>query len=943
MRTAKFSGTWYKTAKKAVLCLFLILFQSLPCFASGLPPIITLGPFSQTVSEEGNVTFYVTVVSLTQLSYQWYFNNSPIAGATGSSLGLTGVTSKNAGGYYVNVVNAGGSVNSGTATLTVTLTPPVANNDSYTVAENVLRTVPASGVLANDTAPTGDSLTAVLVTNVSHGTLNLNSAGGFTYLPATNYYGTDSFTYRANDGETNSGVATVSLTITAPPVINTQPQSQGVAQGKNVSFSVVAGGGSPFSYHWYFAAQNGNTNSVPGGTNLTLTLNNVGSSNAGSYCVVVTNTYGSVTSAVATLAVYFLPGIQTQPQNQTVLQGGTAAFSIVTNNTGTLPFSYQWNVNGTNTSDGPYISGSTNFSLTLSNVQPAQAGNVFVVITNSAGSVTSQVATLTVNVPAFITNQPQPQTVLAGQAAALSVGAGGTPNLNYQWYFNGAKISGGQAATLSFSSAGTNNAGNYMVVLTNNYGSATSAVVALTVYVPPTITTQPQSQIFVKNSSNSFSVVAGGTAPLAYQWWFQGSALAGAVNSTLIISKVQNKDAGSYWVVVTNVAGSVTSAVAVLNVAIPPAVVALGASNVLTKSAALRGTVNPEGLASGYYFQFGTTTNYGFATITNTLAAGTNTSSPVLSVTDLSPGTVYHYCVTATNAAGTGSSADSIFTTAYLLPKATTLSATNLTMASASLKGRVNPEGSPASYYFQFGLTTNYDSFSLTNQLAAGTNAVTVTNLITGLTSATLYHYCLVAVNSGGTSNGADATFQTPYPPPVATTMGCSNVTAGTATLFGAINPQGTDTSYYFQYGTDTNYGSSSDISDAGDDTETQPVSMPIDSLSSGTTYYYNVVAVSSGGTTAATNCGTFTTLSVPPPQICSTMASQGINGRCMQLALTSVPGATFTVLSSTDATVPLSDWQAVGTMTEIAPGVYQFTDPQPATNPSCYYSIQPQ
>jgi VCBS repeat-containing protein len=110
-----------------------------------------------------------------------------------------------------------GFTNSGLATVTLNIlatnTPPVAVNDNYTVNEDTTLTVPPAGVLSNDTDADADSLTAVQVSNVSHGTLALNASGGFTYTPAANYHGLDSFTYRANDGLTNSGLATVSITV----------------------------------------------------------------------------------------------------------------------------------------------------------------------------------------------------------------------------------------------------------------------------------------------------------------------------------------------------------------------------------------------------------------------------------------------------------------------------------------------------------------------------------------------------------------------------------------------------------------------------------------------------------------------------------------------------------------------------------------------------------
>jgi VCBS repeat-containing protein len=93
-------------------------------------------------------------------------------------------------------------------------TPPVANNDSYTVAEDDELTVAAPGVLGNDTDAQEDTLTAILVTGTAHGTVTLNPDGSFTYVPANNYNGPDSFTYKANDGEFDSNVATVNITVT---------------------------------------------------------------------------------------------------------------------------------------------------------------------------------------------------------------------------------------------------------------------------------------------------------------------------------------------------------------------------------------------------------------------------------------------------------------------------------------------------------------------------------------------------------------------------------------------------------------------------------------------------------------------------------------------------------------------------------------------------------
>src|SRR5205823_3796100 len=121
-----------------------------------------------------------------------------------------------------------GQADWGIATVTITITAandaPVAVNDSYTTAEDTTLNVAASGVLSNDSDVDGDTLNAVLVSQPAHGSLTLNSNGSFSYVPASNYNGGDSFTYKANDGQADSAIATVNITITgvndAPVAVN---------------------------------------------------------------------------------------------------------------------------------------------------------------------------------------------------------------------------------------------------------------------------------------------------------------------------------------------------------------------------------------------------------------------------------------------------------------------------------------------------------------------------------------------------------------------------------------------------------------------------------------------------------------------------------------------------------------------------------------------------
>jgi hypothetical protein len=114
--------------------------------------------------------------------------------------------------------------------------------------------------------------------------------------------------------------------------------------------------------------------------------------NAGSYNLVVTNSAGAVTSAVATLSISGPPVVILQPASVSLSPGSTASFSIVA--TGTQPLAYQWRFNGTNITNGGQFSGSRTSNLTITNVQPTNVGGYAIFVTNSLGATTSEVATL---------------------------------------------------------------------------------------------------------------------------------------------------------------------------------------------------------------------------------------------------------------------------------------------------------------------------------------------------------------------------------------------------------------------------------------------------------------------------------------------------------------------------------------------------------------------
>jgi alpha-tubulin suppressor-like RCC1 family protein len=203
---------------------------------------------------------------------------------------------------------------------------------------------------------------------------------------------------------------TALLTV-VPLVINAQPMSQTGFAGGTVDFSVNCQSVLPATYQW----QLGGTN-LPGATGSSLGLSNLSMDQAGSYSVVVSNSAGMVISSNALLTVVPFT-ITTQPQSQTVTLSGTASFTVQCESI--LPLSYQWRLRGTN------LPGATSNPLVLANVALSQAGGYTVVVSNSAGSVLSSKAALTVNLlAAWGDNTYGQTTVPAGLSNVVAVAAG---------------------------------------------------------------------------------------------------------------------------------------------------------------------------------------------------------------------------------------------------------------------------------------------------------------------------------------------------------------------------------------------------------------------------------------------------------------------------------------------------------------------------------------
>jgi len=364
--------------------------------------------------------------------------------------------------------------------------------------------------------------------------------------------------------------------VSGASTVVTSPLSTNIVQGKLFAERLTT---APQQAGYWTAANlppgialvgtNGNSswklNGTPTGTGTYLVgLTAKSSANAGAS----ETTAATLTINIAPGVVVTPPGITAQPASLTVTQAQTAVFSVVA--TSTVPLTYFWRKGGTAMTNGP------NPSLTIASVQSADAGSYSVIVSNSAGTVTSSNATLTVIVPPAppaIVTQPANQSVIVGQTATFNVSATGATPLSYYWRNGTTVLTNSASASFSIPNAQTADAGTYSVIVSNSLGTATSSNATLSVntaVTAPGIASQPANQFVYQGQNASLSVTATGTGPLNYQWRRNNTKLAnsthlsGTQSNLLTINSALTNDSGRYTVVITNSSGSITSQVAVL-------------------------------------------------------------------------------------------------------------------------------------------------------------------------------------------------------------------------------------------------------------------------------------------------------------------------------------------------------------------------------------------
>jgi len=271
------------------------------------------------------------------------------------------------------------------------------------------------------------------------------------------------------------------------------------------------------------------------------------------------------------------------------------------------------------------------------------------------------------------------------------------------------------------------------------------------------------------------------------------------------------------------------------------------------------------GVEAKWRFEYGLTAGYGFET-----AEQSSTSFPALAeapVAGLEPNAEYHCRLVATDTYGTTDGQDGTFKTLAVPPLPGGAPASLLAAHAATLIATINPRNAPTTFHFEYGETEAYGQRTPQEAAGSGLGVSDVHQRIEGLAVRTVYHFRVVATNEQGmTAYGPDETFTTAAEAiPVVQTGAVSGVTPTSASISGTVDPEGIQTSYAFEVGTDTGYSGAKLYGDAGSGEGAEPITVALEDLAPGTTYHYRLTASNADGTSYGQDM-TFTTPGIASP-----------------------------------------------------------------------------
>ena len=546
------------------------------------PLSVSISPTSVAMNLGQHVTFTSNVSGGTPpYSYQWYLNDTAVPGASASSWTFTPIS---VGFYmiYLNVTdNVGTTAKSNTANVTVNpqLTVSISpHSTTITLGQSVLFTSTVSG----GTPPYSYQwyLNGAPVSGATSAswTFTPTSAGSYTvYINVTDNVGV---TVQSNTASVAVNPA-ISVSITPTSVV------MDVGQSKTFTSS-VSGGTQPYTYQWYL-----DDNPVSGATSSSWTFT---PTSVGSYTVylnVTDNAGATAQSNTVPVTVNPWPTVSITPTSVVMDMGQSVTFTSTVSG-GTPPYTYQWYLN-----DVP-VTGATSPTWTFTPTSPGSY-TVYVNVTDSGDpTVKSNVASVTVNLPLSVSISPTSVTMDVGQSQTFTSSvSGGTSPYSYQWYLNGAPISGATSPSWTFTPTSP---GSYIVYVnvTDNVGvTAKSNTASVTVNPSLAVTISPTSMTMDLDQSKTFtSTVSGGVSPYSYRWYLNDTAVPGATASSWTFSPTSTGFYTVYVNVTDNVGATAKSNTAdvtvnpqlTVSISPPSATIALGQS-VLFNSTVSGGTL----------------------------------------------------------------------------------------------------------------------------------------------------------------------------------------------------------------------------------------------------------------------------------------------------------------------------------------------------------------
>lgn len=474
-------------------------------------PLITASPLTRQQGSPASSSQIATVSDPDQAANSLTVTATP---ATGSGVTISGISVDSSGAVTASVIAGCAATNStftlmvtdsggstATATLTVNVTANTPPSLSYASPQAVLvgASLSVSPLAASDNV--GISSFSLVGVTPPLNTLPVVDATGMVFIANAGPAGSHLVTISATDNCGLTADAGFTLTVGCPTIMVNPATLPNGTVGAAYSTSITASGG---TVGYTFAVTGG---AVP--TGLTLNSNGTWSgaptgSGSFNFTVTATDANGCTGSRAYSLTICQPPAISAQPTNKTVCAGSGVTFSVTATGDG---LTYQWRKGTIN------IAGATANSFTIPAATASDAGSYDVVVTGACGTVTSSVASLSINPATAITTQPVSQNKAVGQTVTFSVVATGA-NLSYQWRKGGVNIAAATASSYTIGSVMSADAGSYDAIVTGTCGMVTSAPATLTVGCSSTITLSP-------------ATLPAGTMGLAYNQTITASGGAG--------------------------------------------------------------------------------------------------------------------------------------------------------------------------------------------------------------------------------------------------------------------------------------------------------------------------------------------------------------------------------------------------------------------------------